>query len=188
MPVIARKSSMVFTCGYGSSGTGSPSASQIGSQPSPGFHSTSRSPGTDAAHVGVVLLERRLGLVLFQPVRCEPLRDQIDGHGVLRAGDLVGGRGVGHDLEDRAARAGPPRIGVARREQDDRVRERVDELAPECADRPVDGSGVVGEEVVPVGQIAVDGAVPHRNVLGSAERLDHVVAGRAEQALERELL
>ena len=36
-PIMARKSSVVFKCGKGSAGTGRPSFSQIGSQPSPGW-------------------------------------------------------------------------------------------------------------------------------------------------------
>ena len=39
---MARNSSVVFTCGNGSSGTGTPNAVQIGSQPSPVVQSSSR--------------------------------------------------------------------------------------------------------------------------------------------------
>jgi sterol desaturase/sphingolipid hydroxylase (fatty acid hydroxylase superfamily) len=45
---MARNSSVVLTCGNGSDGTANPSRSQIGSQPSPGDQSMSRSAGTEA--------------------------------------------------------------------------------------------------------------------------------------------
>src|SRR6185437_8979102 len=48
IPTIARNSSVLFTWGNGSLGTGRPSFSQIGSQPSPGCQSIKRSGGTDA--------------------------------------------------------------------------------------------------------------------------------------------
>ena len=44
-PWRARKSAVVFSCGNGSCGTGTPSAAHDGSQPSPGRHSSSRSGG-----------------------------------------------------------------------------------------------------------------------------------------------
>jgi sterol desaturase/sphingolipid hydroxylase (fatty acid hydroxylase superfamily) len=46
--IMARNSSVVLTWGNGASGTGSPSRSQIGSQPSPGDQSISRPAGTEA--------------------------------------------------------------------------------------------------------------------------------------------
>jgi hypothetical protein len=44
--IIARNSSVEFVTGKGSEGTGNPSRSQIGSQPSRGCHSSSRPAGT----------------------------------------------------------------------------------------------------------------------------------------------
>ena len=57
-----------------------------------------------------------------------------------------------------------------------------------AAGGPVDRGDVAGEKGRPVGQVAVDRAVPDRNVIGSPEHLDHVVAGPAQQLFERELL
>jgi sterol desaturase/sphingolipid hydroxylase (fatty acid hydroxylase superfamily) len=48
LSIMERNSSVVLTWGNGSSGTGSPSPSQIGSQPSPGDQSISRPGGTEA--------------------------------------------------------------------------------------------------------------------------------------------
>src|SRR3954468_17672452 len=46
MPSMSRNSFVVFVTGNGSAGTGRPSRSQIGSQPSPGVHSSNRLAGT----------------------------------------------------------------------------------------------------------------------------------------------
>ena len=48
MPTISRNSSVEFVTGNGSVGTGNPSRSQIGSQPSSKFHSSRRLAGTSA--------------------------------------------------------------------------------------------------------------------------------------------
>ncbi len=45
-PILVWKSAVVFSCGNSSLGTSSPSAEQIGSHPSPGRQSISRSAGT----------------------------------------------------------------------------------------------------------------------------------------------
>jgi sterol desaturase/sphingolipid hydroxylase (fatty acid hydroxylase superfamily) len=45
---MARNSAVVLTCGNGSEGTGTPSISQSGPQPSPGDHTTSLSAGAEA--------------------------------------------------------------------------------------------------------------------------------------------
>ena len=60
-------------------------------------------------------------------------------------------------------------------------------LLPESGGRPVDGGAVAGEQLVPVGHVAPHGFVPHGDVFGVPEDLDHVVAGFADEALEGEL-
>ena len=74
------------------------------------------------------------------------------------------------------------------RQQHERIGVRVAELAPERAGGPVDRGDVAGEKGLPVGQVAVDRAVPDRNVIRSPEHLDHVVTGPAQELFERELL
>ena len=65
--------------------------------------------------------------------------------------------------------------------------ERVGELTPERSHRPVDRGVELDQELGPVGRITFDGALPHRDVVGTTEHLHHVVAATAEQLLEREL-
>ncbi len=184
---MARNSSLELVCGNGASGTGTPSAAQIGSQPSPGCQSTRRSRRNGRAHERVVLLVRALSRGRILPAGRESIEEPANHAHVLAHRSVAFGLAP-RDREDRLVRALPPR-GRARtgREQHDRVGIRGGDLLPESDDGPVDRGGEVAEECVPVDGPAVDRFLPRGDVVGPAEDLDHVVAGAAEQLLECDL-
>src|SRR5438270_1709924 len=136
------------------------------------------------AHVGVVPLVGGDGGLLVEGVARELLEEVLDHRRPLARHGVVGGA---EHFEDRVAAAAPPRGTVPRRQQDDRVGVSLALLLPECGRRPVDGRAVAGEELVPIGHVAPHRLVPHADMLGVPEDLDHVVAGLTEQALEGEL-
>src|SRR5438105_3439702 len=94
MPTISRNSSVVLVMGNGSAGTASPSRSQMGSHPSPGVHSRSRSAGTWARTVS--LCRVKASVIAVGSSNRSLSR--------LRWGDLVGNFGgrvadLGEDVE-----------------------------------------------------------------------------------------
>ena len=102
---MVRKSAVVFTCGYGASGTGSPD------RVADGFPTVARLPLDEpfrrdrGADRFVVRDERGLGLVFVLPQWREALEEQVDHHRLLATPDLFDAQLAGQCLEDGAARA-----------------------------------------------------------------------------------
>ena len=93
---------------------------------------------------------------------------------------------LSHAGKDRVGAARVPRVGITRREQHERVGVRRGELGPEAGTGPVDLRRVGLHQRVPVDLLAVDRLNPSRNLLGADhDHLDHVMAGPAQQRLER---
>src|SRR5690242_8725433 len=106
----------------------------------------------------------------------------------LRPGDVLRRHGRLELRRDRPLEARPPRLGrAAQRQQHRRVRVRGGQLRPERSGRPVDGRLVPGEHRVEIRRLAAGRRSPHRDVLVALDQLGHVVAGAAEQLLERML-
>ena len=103
------------------------------------------------------------------------------------AATVVGGLPRAAD-EDRVACALPPfRCGRAGRQQNGSIRKRSSQFAPDGGARIVDDRRVAGEQVGEVDRFTKHRSVPEGHLVGASEDLHHVVAGTAEETLEREL-
>ena len=176
---------MVLVTGNGSSGTGTFNAAHSGPHPSLGCHSMRRSAGTVARTCRVVRVVGGFGRVLVLPVGSEPFHHRL-GHGVPLV--AAGQASTAHGDEDGFARALPPRVrAVARRQQNRRIGIGGADRLPHTTTGPVDGGDITLKHRCPVDGLVLHGRMPHRNVFGMPEHLDHVVAGAAEQLLEGDL-
>ena len=140
-------SSVVLVTGKGSPGTGSPSRSQIGSQPSPGVHSSRRLAGTSLRTLS--LWRTKAAIIAGGSSKWSLKRSWSN----LRTASIHGatlGRHVVEGQEDRVRSAPIPRLGITDRQEHERSGNAADNSRQNAATWPINDGAVASQHGRPI--------------------------------------